>query len=209
MNHSLESLSPKEVKNKAGQIESLLANRSVLVRMEAAQALGRAGIGASALRERIRVEKNALVMTDLTEALVSAGDPESLNLLTELAEVHPSNLVRSYALMAVADLSRKDSLPFLRKRLQIEKGRRIRATLHVLLFVYGADDVRSLIDLLRSRDPTVRGRVANLLAYYRPRRKRPEVIAALAAAQIEPNPGTRGGLEEAIEALGPSTRPGR
>lgn len=172
--------------------------------MEAAKALGRAGVGARAIRDRIGVEKNELVLTDLTEALLSAGDLASVDLLKVLASTHGSALVRAYASMAVADLVEGDSLPFLRLRLKNEGSRRVKATLLGLLFVYGADDVLGeLLRGLRSRDAAIRGKIANMLAYYLPRRKRREILSALdAAARIETTTGNRERLEAAIKALG-------
>jgi HEAT repeat protein len=198
----LRRLSPPKVEKSVQLVESLLSSRFVLVRMEAAQALGRAGVGLDAILARVGQEKNELVMTDLTEALLSTGDPMCIPLLKNLAE-HLSALVRSYALMALADLVQGDSLPFLRARLECESHRRVKATLRGLLFVYGDEEgFGGIRACLRSRDATIRAATANLLRHYRPRRKRREVLAALAAAaQNEKYPGIRGDLEKTIRIL--------
>ncbi len=199
----LENLEARQIQGEARQIEALLGARSVSVRMEAARALGRAGIGAKAIRTRIKLEKNELVLTDLTEALLSARDMESLGLLQKLASTHRSQLVRSYSLMAFADLTRKKSTAFLRSCLAREKSRRVQATLLILLFVYGANDVLDdLLRALRSRDPVVRHKIVNMLRDYAPRRKRKEFLAGLrAAAEVETMAGIKQDMAATISAL--------
>jgi HEAT repeat protein len=152
-------------------------------------------------------ERNVLVLTEICDSLALLRDERSLQQLRRLAEEHKSPLVRSYALMAIADISGEKSIPYLKERRRRDRSRRIRATLDCTLFAKGADEVLSdLLGDLRSPDFKVRNLVANLLYHYAPRRRRSDILAALReAAANEPFQGVRGDMERAIEELSGSS----
>lgn len=199
----LEALSPAAVRKEEEAIGSLLRHRAVVVRWAAAQALGRAGIGEEDLLERLGEEKNPLVLTEITESLAGSGDLRSLPKLREVAERHPSALVRSYAILAVADLLGRHAIPYLLERRGQERGRRMRATIDAALFAKGATEaLPDLLASLRSRDPKIRSLVANLMAHDAPRKKRADLLAAFQKAlAAETHTGVRGDLQRAIERL--------
>lgn len=203
LTNRVQEMTPAQVRRQAEDVKSLLAHRNQLVRWAAAAALGRAGLGAPELRERLATERNEIVLTEIAEALASLRDEPSLPRLRSLAEEHSSPLVRNYALLAVADISGKEALPYLRDRLDRERSRRVKASLRCALFAKGAGDVLpDLLKDLRSNDFKVRRGVANLLYHYAPRRQRPVLLAALReAAGRETLPGARADLERAIEEL--------
>ena len=201
-NH-LEAMKPPEIRKDLAQVKHLLRHRSILVRRAAAEALGSAGLGAVALRERLSIERNAIVLTEVTESLAGMGDAKSLPRLRELAETHPSPLVRSYALLAIADIAGRDALPYLYARKEKELNRQVGATLVCALYARGGTDVLpQLLESLRSKDFKIRAIIANLLHFYAPRRKRQLVLAALQEAlRREDIPGVRGDIERAIKEL--------
>jgi HEAT repeat protein len=203
LTNRLQKMTPARIRKQAEEVKPLLAHRSQLVRWAAAEALGRAGLGADELRERLGTERNELVLTEIAESLASLKDEASLPRLRSLAEEHSSALVRNYALLAIADISSKEALPYLRDRLVRERSRRVKAFLRCALFAKGAGEVLpDLLKDLRSNDPRVRRGVANLLYHYAPRRQRPVLLAALReAAGRETHPGALGLLERAIEEL--------
>ena len=203
LTNRLQEMAPARIRRQSEEVKPLLAHRNQLVRWAAAEALGRAGLGAAELRERLGAERNEVVLAEITESLASLKDEASLPRLRSLAEEHPSALVRSYALLAIADISGKEALPYLRDRLARERSRRVKASLRCALFAKGADEVLpDLLKDLRSNDFKVRRSVANLLHHYAPRRQRPVILAALReAADRETQPGARGDLERAVEEL--------
>ena len=203
LTNRLQKMGPARVRKQAEEVKPLLSHRNQLVRWAAAEALGRAGLGAAELRERLGAERNELVLAEIAESLVRLKDEASLPRLRSLAEEHSSTLVRNYALLAIADISGKEALPYLRERLVRERSRRLKAFLRSALFAKGADEVLpDLLKDLRSNDVRVRRGVANLLYHYAPRRQRPVLLAALQeAAERESHPGARGDLERAIEEL--------
>lgn len=203
LTNRLQEMAPARIRKQAEEVKPLLAHRNQLVRWAAAEALGRAGLGADELRERLGTERNELVLSEIAESLASLKDEASLPRLRSLAEEHSSTLVRNYALLAIADISGKEALPYLRDRLARERSRRVKAFLRCALFAKGAGEVLpGLLKDLRSNDPRVRRGVANLLYHYAPRRQRPVLLAALReAADRETQPGARGDLERAIAEL--------
>lgn len=203
LTNRLQEMTPARVRRQAEEVKALLAHRNQLVRWAAAAALGRAGLGAPELRERLGRERTEIVLAEIAEALASLKDESSLPGLRSLAEEHSSTLVRNYALLAIADISGKEALPYLRDRLVRERSRRVRAFLRCALFAKGAGEVLpDLLKDLRSSDLKIRRGVANLLYHYAPRRQRPVILAALReAADRETLPGARADLERAVEEL--------
>jgi len=203
LTNRLQEMTPARIRKQSEEVKSLLAHRNQLVRWAAAAALGRARLGAPELRERLAKERTEIVLTEVAESLASLKDEASLPRLRSLAEEHSSTLVRNYALLAIADISGKEALPYLRDRLARERSRRVKASLRCALFAKGAGDVLpDLLKDLRSSDFKVRRGVANLLHHYAPRRQRPVLLAALReAADRETLPGARADLERAIEEL--------
>jgi hypothetical protein len=76
--------------------------------------------------------------------------------LRDLAERHPSPLVRSYALMAVADIVGKAAIPYLQEQRRKERSNYVRVALDSVLFAKGRDEaLPDLIKDLKSRDVKV------------------------------------------------------
>jgi hypothetical protein len=196
----LETVKPAEVHRQAESIKSLLDHRSVLVRWATAQTLGRSGVGGPELLKRLDHERNAIVITEITESLASLSEMQSLPKLQELAEKHSSPLVRTYAILAITDLAGKRAIPFLWERRSKERNSAVKATLDCALFVKGVVEILpDLLEDLKSRKPKVRNLVANLLYHYAPRRGRTLLLTALREALArETLPGIRGDIERAI-----------
>jgi HEAT repeat protein len=199
----LESMKPAEIRRLGDEVQSLLQHRAVLVRRAAAEALGRAQVGATALRKRLRGERNVVVSAEIMESLARLRDRESLPQLYRLAEKHPASLVRSYAFLAVADILGKKAIPYLAEKRRRERNRYVRAALDTALFAKGTD--KALPDLLKdlnSRDFRVRALVANLLYFYAPARHRTVLVEALREAlERETVAGVHGDIERAIGEL--------
>jgi HEAT repeat protein len=204
----LESLSAKSVVRDLDTVKSCLQDRSVLVRWAAANALGKAAVGLDALLARMRVERNELVLTEICESLGRINSPVAIGILADLAVAHRSHLVRRYALLAIADIQGKASIPFLRDRLASEGSQYVKSTLRCVLLVLGE---RAMLDQvlgdLRASRAAIRRIVANTLAYYKPRANRSQLIAGLnEALAAETSRGARGDLQAAIDTLSVSSR---
>lgn len=199
----LEALAAERVAAKARTVERLLSHRSREVRSAAALALGRSDKASKVLRQRLSREPNELVLTDICEALSDLDDAAAVDPLSKLAREHKSQLVRRYALMALADISGMPALPFLEDRIARDRSRRVRATLSVLLlWMEAAAALPALIKGLKSKDIIVRRLIANLLSQYPPAVCRPEVLSALECAhRVEEVRGARIDLSEAVSFL--------
>jgi HEAT repeat protein len=199
----IEQLSLASLRRHAGAIEGLLNHRDPMLRLTVVRALQRARKGVVALRKHLSHERNVLVLAELADALATFRDRESLSLLQALAEEHSSPIVRSYSLLALADISGKASIPYLLELRKKDRSRRVRATLDCVLFSMGhAESYSELLKDLRSRDSRIRALVANLLYYYSSHLDGSVVQHALReAAEREPNPGVRGDLERALSEL--------
>ena len=184
-------------------LEALLSQREITSRLDGVRLLAQAGLGAPALRSRLREERNPVVLSEICDALADLEDRESLPELQQLAEQHPAQAVRRNALLAIADLRGWESVPYLRRRLYGERSPGVRAVLSCLLFVKGSDEGLPLIRrALASRDERVKRLVANTLTSYSPRRRRSQVIQALEESlQGETRVGVVADIERAIREL--------
>ena len=204
----LQALSRREVGFRADVVKKALDHRSVHVRWAAALALGIAGIGEEALLDRLKTERNEIVLAEIAESLGGVGGEKSLHPLCRLAEDHRSAMVRSYALMGVADIAKKSAVPFMIGRLAAERSTRVKATLRGLLFVLGWKP--ALLQLVRDIEhgsSQTRRIITSLLDYYRPRRNRRQILVALdSALQRETDPGAWGDLQNLIEVFSPRRR---
>jgi|CXWL01.1.fsa_nt_gi HEAT repeat protein len=206
---TLETLRPREARRLQGELEDdWLGHRSVLVRWASAGALARAGVGAAALRARLAEERNTLVLTEICDALAALRDAPAIPLLRELCSTHGSPLVRHFAALALAEISSKECVPFLRGRFREERSRRMRARLACLLLYLGQEDyLPRLGHLLSGADVLLKRNVANLLRNWRPRRFRAQLNAILQRAMSdEEDRVARAELEQAIAALSPAER---
>lgn len=201
--HILEGMTARQVRRERERVVELLAHRVSRVRMEAAAALARSGIGLEALRQALQRETNELVLTDIILGVSGHKDRASVARLRELAEDHPSPLVRCYAVSGLAEVQGKAAAPFLLKRRKVENSRRVQVDLDAALFQAGFDDALDrIVRHLTSRDFLVRCRAASLLAYARPRRKRSLILDALRGQLgAETTRGGRECFEDAISAL--------
>ena len=199
----LEAMRPSELRRKKEWVVSLLHHRSVIVRWAAAQALGRAQIGTEELRRALDKERNELVLTEITESLAIFRDDQSLPQLRGLAEGHPSPIVRSYSLMAIADISRRGSVPYLQERLRRERSTYVKAALSCVLVAQGVGDaLNDVVKYLGSKNIKIRRLAANLLYHYAPRKGRHLLLTALREVlSRETNHGARGDIERAVKEL--------
>jgi|GEM_PF-5571617 len=121
-------------------------------------------LGAEELQARLGREPNPIVITEITESLAGLSDQQSVPGLRDLAERHPSPLVRSYVFMAVADIVGKAVIPYLQEQRRKERSNYVKAALDTVLFAKGKDEALSdLFKDLKSKDVKVRRLVANLL----------------------------------------------
>jgi HEAT repeat protein len=199
----LEAMKPSELRRTKEWVVSLLHHKHVIVRWAAAQALGRARIGAEALRSGLGKERNELVLTEITESLASFRDDQSLPQLRDLAEGHPSPIVRSYACMAVADIARKGSVPYLQDRFKRERSSYVKAALSCVLLAQGVGDALvQVVKYLESKNIKIRRLAANLLFHYAPRKGRHILLTVLREVlSQETDHGAYGDIERAIKEL--------
>lgn len=184
----------------SGRIVDSLKHRSYLVRMAAAEALGRAGIECDQLATAMAVERNDLVLASLCGAVADAGCTSALAQLEEIASRHPSSLARSSAVVAISDLRETDAVDFFRARIKKDSSPRVRATLVALLVQAGyRDALKAFRQCLRSKDYIVRIRLANLLEGGRTGPFREEVLALFREAlQVETSLPAREAFERAL-----------
>lgn len=199
----LEALSARAVRLLEEDVAAALRDRSVMVRWAAAEALGRAGVGARALINRLHVDKNKLVLAEICDSLASTSAKNALPSLRGLAKASRSSLVRGSAALAIADLGKAPERRFLERLMSRDRSPRVRAVIACALLALGdhsqLDRIRRL---LRLRDAAVRCSIANLLSASSPRRVRREVVEMLREANKgESRRGVRLDLEHAIEKL--------
>jgi hypothetical protein len=105
--------------------------------------------------------------------------------------------------MAVADISRKESVPYLRERFKRERSTYVRAALSCVLVARGVgDSLDDVVKYLGSRNVRIRRVAANVLYYYAPRKGRHLLLTALREAlSRETDPGARGDIERAVKEL--------
>jgi hypothetical protein len=205
LSHVLDRMSAAAVQRHSAKVESLLSHRSTRVRISCANALGRAGIGALALRERLGRERSPVVLAEICDSLAIVRDEASLPQLRRLAKSHRSQIVRSYALMAIGDVAKRASVAYLTRMRARDPNRRVRAAVDCVLLALGAEGALSaVLKDLEARDPLIRASVANLLSHYAPRRNRRDLVACLRqVAESEEFAGVKASLEEAIRTLSP------
>lgn len=199
----LESLSANSLTSHMDAVRSGLQDRFVMVRWAAARALGRAAVGLEDLLARIKVERNQIVLVEICESLGLINSSEAVGALTDLAVGHPSQLVRRYALLAIADISKKESIPLLVSRLEADASQYVGVTIRCVLLALGKREMlgQVLRDLKAGR-AEIRRIVANTLAYYKPRANRPQIIEGLKEAlAAETSRGAQGDLQAAIDLL--------
>jgi HEAT repeat protein len=199
----VEAMRPSELRKRKECIVSLLQHRSVIVRWAAAQALGRSKSGAEELRHALAGERNVIVLAEIAESLADLRDEGSLPELRNLAEQHSSPIVRNYALMAVADISRKKSIPYLQERFRQERSSYVKAALSCVLLAQGAAGaLDGVLKSLRSKSIKVRRLAVNLIYHYAPRKGRSLLLMTLRdVLSRETNHGARGDLERAVDEL--------
>ncbi len=201
--HSLIKECPEQV---VQHLREMLGKRSPEVRLAAVGALGRIPSGIASLREQLEIEKNELVLSEVCEILGYAKDDLSLPKLKALAADHKSSIVRSYAIIAVADIAGHNEAPFMRLLLKNCRSRRLRASLNFSLILAGDwARLESLLGGLVSRDYVVRYRVAHFLAEKVFREHRGVCIPALSdALEKEEIEGVAKAMRSAIAALSES-----
>lgn len=184
-------------------VEQSLSHRSPQVRMAAAAALGRARAGVPALRARLATETRGFVVAEICDSLAASGRGEVTPDLERLAIEHRSELARSYAAMAIADLQGRSAIAFLRERLAAERSRRGKATLATLLLSLGMDDhLDYVVRALSWKDYFVRSRVTNLLTQYL-RELPPQLEAVLRRlAADDPTVAVRSSAAKALADMG-------
>jgi HEAT repeat protein len=199
----IDALSAAERVEQAKHLEAFLDHPSLHVRMSAAKALGSVDLGEEALLRRLRMEKNELVVCDICDALSSMMAVNAVPDLREVANYHPGPLARRFALLALFDLSGKESLPFFQNRLRYERNRAARSTLHYLTFISGARE--ALAEVLKSflsKSSLVRSSAANRVQQYPPTHDRTELIKGLdRAIAREKFSGIKQELAEARDLL--------
>jgi HEAT repeat protein len=135
--------------------------------MAAIEALGCAGTGIEALRERLRSEPLDFVIAEICDALAAIGDSEVVPDLKRLAVEHPSELARTYAAKALMDIQGEGTREFLTGRLQDERSFRARSTLATLLLYLGVQACEErVLRALKAKDYIVRSRVIHLISEY-------------------------------------------
>jgi HEAT repeat protein len=203
LSDQLDLMKSSEVRRDFMSIARFLRHRSPVVRGAAVSALKRAKIGTVELTRTIETERNELVLTNLTEALAVLKARSSLPRLRRLAESHPSQLVRKYAVHAIAKIQGKEAIRFLTRRRKVERSRRVQAKLSMILFELGVDE--ALPDLLRrltSRDYLVRCSSVNMLSDARPKRQRTTIVRALQRSlENETTVAARSSLKHAVAEL--------
>jgi len=199
----IRSLDACQVTEKFTEISDLLNHRSVEVRQELIKALVRAETGEPALIERLKIEKNELVTTDLCDALGNLESVAAIPALRRITQCDRSALSRRYAITALLDILWEQTIPFLKVLRKTERSYRVRSSIDLALFIAGDDaSLSGMLDGLRSQDYIVRCSIANQLWSYRPQRYRSEILKALRAAlDREWAVAPRGDLEMAIAEL--------
>ena len=200
---SLYGLNVAEILTRQASIEGLLNHREIEVRRAAAEALGIAGVGATALRERLTLEKNDLVLAEILDSLGALQDADSLPDIYRLASDHPSQLVRTFAVLALQEIEGADDLKkFLQTRLRLERSRRVQVAIAYVLVDRGDRNALEPLMLgLNSRDPIVRLRVASLIRQVPPRNFTKELRRGLQERLDREDVEGRASLEQALEAL--------
>lgn len=189
--------------NRAG-IQSLLGDREPLVRFESARALGKLGVSAiDPIRERLVLERDDLVLSEVITQLGNLDDEESIGEITSIYHRHSSHLVRSAAVNALVDLIGVDAEEFLLSSLRTDRSRRVRASIACALTWLGSTvGVEAVRHSLKSHDFYVRSSIANLLDYYLPSKNRKELIAILTEAkQREAHKVIQDELQSTIDGL--------
>jgi HEAT repeat protein len=151
----------------APAVAAALSDRSVEVRYEAAEALGRVlwrRRRAPHALLRAAADRNSLVRTCVAEALGYIGDKAAAAALTRLLrDEHP--VVRSYSACSLAIVSGREAHPALKRALARERSTRARVGHYEGLIRIGQRVfVTPLIDMLGSRRRHVRHATANALA---------------------------------------------
>lgn len=206
---TLDALHAARIRAAEKSLRALLHHRSASVRRSAASALGRAGLAENDLIRQLGRETNDLVIAEIAEALSNLGSRRSLKALKQAASRTRSPLARAYCLMAYGEIAGASALRFLTRRLASEPNAWVRACLSCTLYLLGDESIfEPMLANLSDEDATIRVCVANLLAFYRPRRRRRKILAALAeAVDRERQPGARAGLKAAyLELSGRSRR---
>ncbi len=196
----IDAFDEAAIELRRGFIVDSLRHKSYLVRMAAAEALGRAAIECEQLTAAITTERNDLVLTSLCGAVADAGCNAALTKLEDLATRHSSSLARSSAIVAISDLRGAESVDFLQARTKVETSPRVRATLIALLLQAGhRDALDGFRRCLRSKDYIVRIRLADLLGGRNIGPFREEVLASFREAlQVETTVAARVALERAL-----------
>jgi HEAT repeat protein len=199
----IRDLDESQVTEEITEIARLLNHRSVEVRQEMIKALASAKTGESVMIERLKIEKNELVTTDLCDALGNQGSVAAVPTLRRIAQCDQSGLSRRYAVTALLDILWEKAIPFLKVLRETERSYRVRSSINFALFIAGDDaSLSGMLDGLRSQDYIVRCSIANQLWSYRPQRYRSEILKALRAAlDREWAIAPRGDLELAITEL--------
>jgi hypothetical protein len=188
----------------APDIAESLADRSIEIRCEAAEALGRLlrkkQRAPSALRQAA-ADRNSLVRTCVAEALGDIGDKSAAAVLRRLLRGRDA-IVRSYAATALAAAGGQSARRHLRLALARERSPTARVGLNGALISLGDHaQIDPLLALLSSRRYRVRCAVANTLVSWVtvPAEARPRVVDALRAAiAVEDTRAARSSLVEAL-----------
>lgn len=185
------------------EIVRYLDHRSPEIRQEVIESLGETEGGESALLDHLGREKNELVLIAICDALGHLRSTRAVPALEDIAQSHPSWLVRSYAVEALLDILWEEAIPFLKQILESESSYRVRSKIHVALFLAGDDDfLEPMLQGLRFKDYLIRCSISNLLSAYLPDRHRATILKALQSALArEETIAARSSLVNAISQL--------
>jgi HEAT repeat protein len=187
-------------------IATALADRSVEVRYEAAEALGRLLLKrrrAPRALLRAATDRNSSVRTCVAEALGDIGDPAAIPALKRLIE-DPHAVVRSYAASSLAAVAGSRARLLLQRSAARDRSTLARVGhLGALIAIGERDYVEGLIALLGSRQYRVRCATANTLAALRLRADdRAHAIRALEGARAnEPTVAASSTIDAALKEL--------